>query len=119
MCASAPHCLLAHARCWALVVLGKQGVQGDGDQGVHNIRCPFLQADDVTFMDRTQMVLLGAALKEAALPPGTLAHLAERFLPAFAASVATHGQRWRQAAFLLVRRPQCPSSKAQRCRFHA
>jgi hypothetical protein len=68
-----------------------------------------LQADDVHFLDRAPMVLMGAALKEAALPPGTLAHLAERFLPTFLVTVLTQGHRERQASYLLVRRAQAPA----------
>lgn len=55
------------------------------------------------FDDRVPMVLTGAALKEAVLPPGTLLHLAERFLPAFSHYMASPVHRLIQSTYLLVR----------------
>jgi hypothetical protein len=67
--------------------------------------CLHMQADDAVFVHRALMLLMGAALKNAALPPGALLQLAERCLPACAASLSTHFRHLCQAVSLLVRRP--------------
>lgn len=64
-----------------------------------------MQTNESDFLHRALLIVEGAAHKEGVLPPGTLAHLAERCLSACAARASTHFQPLCKAVNLVVRHP--------------